>query len=90
VVGTLPENPKIPQDATGPPGVPVANIGTDKELYRWHWLIRNGRSDDDYSKLIAAVTAVGQASTANFQTQTQQTLEVSTWLRASVPPLSLG
>jgi hypothetical protein len=39
VVGTLPENPKVPQDSTGPTGVAVANIGSDKELYRWHWLI---------------------------------------------------
>jgi hypothetical protein len=90
VVGTLPENPKIPQDGTAPSGVPVANIGADKELYRWHWLIRNARSEDDYTRLIAAVTAVGQGSSAVFQVQTEETLEVNSWLRACGPASLFG
>lgn len=80
------ENPKIPQAAGGVAGVAVTSLGTNKELYRWHWLIRNGRSDDNYGPLMAAVTAVGQsASSSAFRTQTQATLDVNTWLRACIP-----
>jgi Lamin Tail Domain/Concanavalin A-like lectin/glucanases superfamily/CotH kinase protein len=91
------EQPKIPQTggSPGPSGISVQAYappaGTDpKENYRWHWLIRNARGNDDYTGLIAAITAVGQANAANFKTQTTAALDVDTWLRAAVPAKLFG
>jgi hypothetical protein len=87
----VPENPKIPQDTTAPPGVAVNSLGTSKENYRWYWLIQNGSDADDYTKLISSVTAIGQtAGSAAFKTQTEQNLDVSTLLRAHVPATLYG
>lgn len=80
------EHPKIPQAAGGVVGVSVTSLGNDKENYRWNWLIRNGRSRDDYSRLMAAVTAVGRTGTA-FHTETAAHLDVSAWLRACIPAI---
>ena len=33
-------------------GVELADLGDDREAYRWHFLIRNNRERDDYSQLI--------------------------------------
>ncbi len=92
------EQPKISQTggSPGPSGInvqayaPAAGVDP-KENYRWHWLIRNARAADDFSGLISAVTAVGQAQgSAAFNTQTQAALEVDTWLRAAVVPQLFG
>jgi Lamin Tail Domain/CotH kinase protein len=87
----VPENPKIPQDTTGPPGVNVGSLGADKENYRWYWLIENARGSDDYQKIINAATAIGQAqNSAAFKTQTNQYLDVSSVLRAHAPAILYG
>ena len=31
--------------------IDVSNLGDDKEFHRWHYLIRNHRQNDDYSKI---------------------------------------
>jgi hypothetical protein len=73
VLTAVSENPKIPQDTTGPPGVPVMSLGAPKENYRWYWLLENARDADDYSGLINVVTSVGQVGgSAPFNTQTAQ------------------
>ncbi len=95
------EQLKVPQTggSPGPGGIAVAalapaltgnpNFTIDpKENYRWHWLIRNGRTDDDYTGVIAAITAVGQVQgSAAFKTQTEAALDVDTWLRAAAVPM---
>lgn len=87
----VPENPKIPQDTTSPPGVNVQSLGTNKENYRWYWLLENAREADDYSGLINVVTAVGQpGGSAAFNTQTAQYIDISTWLRANLPAALFG
>ena len=87
----VPENPKIPQDTTAPPGVAVVNLGANKENYRWYWLIENARGADDYSGLINVVTAVGQpGGSAAFNTQTAQYIDINTWLRATIPSALFG
>lgn len=87
----VPENPKIPQDSTGPPGVAVRSLGTDKETYRWYWLIENARNNDDYQKIINVAGAIGQTSgSAAFKTQTEQFLDVDALLRAHVPAILYG
>lgn len=92
------ENPKVPQTggSPGPTGInvlaytPPAGIDA-KENYRWHWLIKNARAADDFTGLIASVTAVGQAQgSAAFKTQTEAALDVDTWLRAVVVPQMFG
>ena len=89
--GIVAENPKIPQDSTGPPGVNVTSLGTNKENYRWYWLIENARGTDDYQKIINAATAIGQTqNSAAFKAQTAQYLDVNALLRAHVPASLYG
>ena len=89
--GIVPENPKIPQDSTGPPGVNVTTLGTDKENYRWYWLIENARGNDDYQKIMNVAGAIGQnAGSVAFKTQTNQFLDVSALLRGHVPAILYG
>jgi hypothetical protein len=91
VLTAISEQPKVPQDTTAPPGVTVTSLGADKETYRWYWLIENGRDADDYSALMTAVTAVGQAGgSAAFNNQTAQYLDVNGWLRAHIPAVLYG
>jgi hypothetical protein len=80
----VPENPKIPQDTTGPPGVNVQNLGADKEFYRWYWLIENARGADDYPKIMSLVNAIGLNSGID------QYLDVSETLRAHIPANLFG
>lgn len=85
------ENPKIPQDTTGPPGVAVTNLGADKEIWRWYWLVESGRDRDDYSGMINVATACGQGQgTAAFNTQTAQYIDVDQWMRAHIPSVLFG
>ncbi len=87
----VPENPKITQTTTSPPGVNVQSLGTDKEYYRWHWLVEGGRGADDFTGLINTLTAIGQTGgTAAFNTQTDQYLDISPWLRATIPAALFG
>ncbi len=87
----VPENPKIPQDTTSPPGVAVASLGANKENYRWYWLIENARGTDDYQKIMDVATAIGQTqNSAAFKSQTAQFLDVDTLLRAHVPAILYG
>jgi hypothetical protein len=84
-----PEGYKYPQDSTGPPGVAVTGLGTNKELYRWWWLIRNNRAQDDYSRLMPAVTALGK-SNPTFLTETAPLIDASSFLRSFTPASLFG
>ena len=96
------ENPKIPQDSTGPPGVAVTNLGANSEIYRWHWLVEGGRDADDYTGatnlgtpfpntgIVNLVTAIGQAAGSTFNTEVDKYIDVNAWLRAHVPSVLYG
>ncbi len=86
--GTL-EGMKLTQDGPGPPGVGVRklNPGLSKEEYRWYWLIKNNRSKDNYTGLIAGLTALGQAG-LTFHTQTAPLLDTNGWLRSFTGPIA--
>jgi hypothetical protein len=84
-----PEGYKYPQDSTGPPGVAVTGLGTDKELYRWWWLIRNNRAEDDYSRLMPAITALGRSGTT-FQNDTAPLIDADSFLRSFTPASLFG
>ncbi len=65
-------------------GTPLRNIGDEKELYRYHWIIKNNRKEDDYSQLMLALDAIGRnpSSDPDYHTRTQQLLDVDQWLRS--------
>ena len=87
----VPENPKIANGYSNSPFVSLMNLGANKEIYRWHWIVENGRSADNYADLINALTAIGQTGgSAAFNTQTAQYLDISPWLRATIPPALFG
>ncbi len=74
------ENPK-PPEPDNVVGVGVNSLGTNKELYRWHWLIKNRRAADDYSQLMAVLTAMGQSGTA-FNTAVEPLVDADEWTRS--------
>ena len=87
----VPENPKIPQSTTAPPGVATVSLGTNPEAYRWYWLVENGRETDDFTGIMNVTAALGQAkNSAAFNTQTAQYIDVNEWLRAHVPDTLYG
>ncbi len=86
----VPENPKISQDTTSPPGVAVTNLGANPEFYRWHWLVESARDTDDFTGIMNVTNAVGQAAGATFNTLTNQYIDVNEWLRANVPSILFG
>ena len=80
---TWTEGLKLPQpDNVAGVGVNSLGPATNKELYRWHYLQKNRRQADDYSKIIAAVTAMGLSQGSQFYTETRAKLDVDQWLRA--------
>lgn len=82
-----PEGFKIPQEGPEHPGVNIGTLGSSKELYRWHYLIKNNHDRDDYAPLIPALNALGQSGAA-FISQTPPLVDVNGYLRAlSVPTL---
>jgi hypothetical protein len=60
----------------------VRDLGADQERYRWHFLIKNNRQLDDYSKIISAAGSIGLPSGAQFLSETRTKLDVDEWLRA--------
>ena len=81
-VGNDPEGLKIPQEGGGVYGRNVTDyLGTDKEKYRWHFLIKNNRDMDDYSPVIELTRVLGLSSSA-FASAVPQTIDVDQWLRA--------
>ncbi len=92
VLSAISEDPKVPQSSPGPNGgVGVNSLGTDKESYRWYWLLQNARSSDDYTGIINVTGAIGQATaSAAFHTLTDQYIDISTWLRSNIPATLYG
>ncbi|MDB4798826.1 CotH kinase family protein, partial [Verrucomicrobia bacterium] len=71
-------------------GVAPRNLGgQDKELYRWHWQIKNNRTSDDFSPLIEMVTALGRSG-SRYQRDTDRLLDVDQWLRAFAVQVLFG
>jgi hypothetical protein len=87
----VPENPKIPQDTSAPPGVTVMSLGSSSEVYRWHWLVESGRDTDNYTPIMDVTNAIGQTGgSVAFNTLTEQTIDINPWLRAHVPGTLYG
>ena len=81
-VGNDPEGLKIPQEGGGVYGRSVTDyLGTDKEKYRWHFLIKNNRDMDDYGPVIE-LTRTLSLSGSTFASAIPQTIDIDQWLRA--------
>ena len=81
-VGNDPEGLKIPQEGGGVYGRSVTDyLGTDKEKYRWHFLIKNNRDADDYDPVIDLTRALGLSQNA-FTASIPETIDVDQWLRS--------
>ena len=63
-------------------GVGVGSLGSNKEAYRWHWLISNNEEEDDYSGLMTFLTAFGRSPDAQYFTEMSAMIDVSEWLRS--------
>jgi hypothetical protein len=65
-------------------GVDMPYMGDDSNAYRWHYLIRNNRDRDDYSRIIAmtdALRASGNAVGGELDLETQAAMDVDQWMR---------
>jgi len=80
-VGGDPEGLKLP-NPDSVVGVPLRSLGDDKEAYRWHWIIKNNRQQDDYSKLIRVLEAMGTSDNDEYHRLTGELLDVDQWLRS--------
>ena len=81
-VGNDPQGLKIPQEGGGVQGRSVSNyLGEDKEKYRWHFLIKNNRDQDNYVPVIRMTRVLGLSGSA-FEQAADQYLDVPSWLRA--------
>ncbi len=81
-VGNDPEGLKIAQEGGGVQGLSVSQyLGEDKELYRWHFLIKHHRDRDDYDPVIGMTRVLGQSGSA-FAQAAAESLDVASWLRA--------
>ena len=89
-VGNDPEGLKIPQEGGGVYGRNVTDyLGTDKEKYRWHFLIKNNRDMDDYGPVIDLTQTLGLSS-GSFAAAAPQTIDVDQWLREFAVGSSTG
>lgn len=80
-VGGDPEGLKIPNpDVTA--AAPFASLGSDLELYRWHWLIKNNRDDDNYSPLVEMVSEYGMPASEQYHSDMRRLIDVDQFLRA--------
>jgi hypothetical protein len=84
-----PENLKFPEP-DNVAGVGVNSLGSDKEAYRWHWLIASREEADDYSRLITLLTALGRPADAQFFNETNALMDVSEWLRSFAVEILFG
>lgn len=74
-----PQSLKLPQP-DNVMGTDLTNLGDDKELYRWTFLIRNNRVLDDYTGLVALCKAFA-LPTAQLDAGTRAIMDVDQWMR---------
>jgi hypothetical protein len=79
-VGGDPEGRKRPQpDSVS--GTAIRHLSDNKDDYRWVFLNKNNRQQDDYSQLIE-FTKIMQLPTAQFIEQIDSVIDVDQWMRA--------
>jgi hypothetical protein len=81
-VGNSPEGLKIAQEGGGVQGLSVDTyLGSDKEKYRWHFLIKNNRPEDNFEPIIN-MTRILSTSGIAFSTGIEEALDVDNWMWA--------
>ena len=62
-------------------GTDISNLGDDKEIYRYNFILKNHRDADDYSRLIAFAKTFSLSGTA-LEQATQAAMDRDEWMRA--------
>lgn len=62
-------------------GIPVTDLGPDKEAYRLSYILKSNRWRDPYAPLMKFAKALGQAGSANAA-DVAASIDVDQWLRA--------
>ena len=84
-----PEGLKLPNpDSVA--GVGAQSLGADKELYRWHWLIKNNRDADNYAPLMEMLESYGQGASASYLADMDRLLDVDQFLRSFAIQILFG
>ncbi|MFT5523515.1 MAG: hypothetical protein ACI9HK_001462, partial [Pirellulaceae bacterium] len=60
--------------------VDITDLGDSKEDYRWHFLVKNNRDQDDFSKIIPLGKAFDLTG-AELDAATQELIDVDNWMR---------
>ena len=63
-------------------GVDIQNLGDDKELYRYNFIIHNHRDADDYRPFMAFAKTLGLSDAAALEARAPNVMDVNEWLRA--------
>lgn len=88
-VGGDPEGLKFPNpDSIA--GVGAGSLGSDPELYRWHWLIKNNRDADNYAPLVEMLGAYGQGASPTYLENMDRLLDVDQFLRSFAVQILFG
>ncbi len=74
-----PESLKLYQPIGWMPQFDIADLGNDKELYRWPFLIHNNRDKDDYSRIIDLAKAFSLSGDALVEAVTD-VIDVDSWM----------
>lgn len=61
-------------------GVDFQNMGDDKEFYRWNYLVKNQRYEDNLSRVMQMAKTFSLSGTA-FQEGIDEVLDVDEWMR---------
>ncbi|MEK0449800.1 MAG: hypothetical protein RL088_2068 [Verrucomicrobiota bacterium] len=69
--------------------VDIGTMGTDKESYRFNYLIQNHTDRDDYSGILAMTSAFSQPN-ANLYTASEAALDLESWTRTLALNALLG
>ncbi len=65
-------------------GIDMAFMGEDPNAYRWNFLIRSQRAQDDFSRIIALTHAMARSGTtvgSLLDVETQAAMDVDEWMR---------
>lgn len=63
-------------------GTPIRDMGTDDENYRWTFLLKNNRAEDDYSGIMNFAKVFSTSGGRDPETTVDQIIDVDQWLRA--------
>lgn len=66
------------------------SLGSDPELYRWHWLIKNNRDEDNFAPLIEMLAEYGKPASPQYLADMDRLIDVDQYLRAFAVQVLFG